>query len=345
MNHLKKYIEIIRFRQKNPPNTQYSEKHHIFPISIYGGRKTNKLMVSLTAKEHYIVHHLLYKAFLKRYGKEHIKTTKMQKALGAMSNPGRNGMNSTDREYITSNARRYEYCKTMLSDAMKLNHHKPMLGRKFTEEHKQKLSELNRGPNNRMFGKIHTEETRKKIKDKANSKSKEEKDQITCTHYLVQYCDGTEETVVGKVNFLKRKGINRAKFDRYMKSGMACDGIVSLTPIGGKMYRKPRGPMPEEHRQKISESKKNYKKTEEHSRRQSEGQKGRVNSLKQRESVRHTHTAIYRLTFENGQQEVVENLSEWCRERGISSSNFLTHGHSKGIRAKIEKIAGKAFER
>ncbi len=129
-----------------------------------------------------------------------------------------------------------------------------------------------------------------------------------------------------------------------MKSGMVCDGIVSLTPIGGKIRKKSR-PLSEETRLKISESKKKYKATEEHRRRQSEGQKGRVNSLKQRESVRRTHSAIYRLTFENGQQEVVENLNKWCNDRGIRSSNFLTYGHSKGIRAKIEKIAGKSFER
>ena len=43
----------------------YVEKHHIYPNSIYG---KNQDLVKLTAKEHYIVHLLLWQGFRNKYG-------------------------------------------------------------------------------------------------------------------------------------------------------------------------------------------------------------------------------------------------------------------------------------
>lgn len=58
MNYLKVYCNLIRKAQQRQVVEGYIEKHHIFPISIFG--KNNKIVV-LTAKEHYIAHALLEK--------------------------------------------------------------------------------------------------------------------------------------------------------------------------------------------------------------------------------------------------------------------------------------------
>lgn len=62
-----RYMNFIESRPKNR-NLKYSEQHHILPRSLYPEFEDEPLnLISLTAKEHYIAHHLLYKAFPKSY--------------------------------------------------------------------------------------------------------------------------------------------------------------------------------------------------------------------------------------------------------------------------------------
>jgi len=63
------------------PDQTYVEKHHIYPKSIYG---PNNDIVKLTAKEHYLVHKMLYKFFLLQYGESHKHTIKMARAFNTM---------------------------------------------------------------------------------------------------------------------------------------------------------------------------------------------------------------------------------------------------------------------
>jgi hypothetical protein len=82
MNYLKLYIKICRVGEKRTNlSKKDTEKHHIFPVSIYG---KNKRTVSLTIREHYVCHVLLMKAFRKRYGKHHSKYAKMAMAVHKM---------------------------------------------------------------------------------------------------------------------------------------------------------------------------------------------------------------------------------------------------------------------
>jgi hypothetical protein len=78
MNYLRHYCNLIRKAENRIPPEGYTEKHHTFPVSIFG---KNKGIVILTAKEHYIAHLLLWKGFGKRYGKDNQKTIKMFYAL------------------------------------------------------------------------------------------------------------------------------------------------------------------------------------------------------------------------------------------------------------------------
>ena len=58
------------------------EKHHPFIQAVFG---ENDRVVYLTAREHFIAHILLWKAFRKRYGVIHWKTAKTGKAVQSMS--------------------------------------------------------------------------------------------------------------------------------------------------------------------------------------------------------------------------------------------------------------------
>lgn len=83
MNYLKIYLKIIKSaRNRINSSDVYYEKHHVFPISIFG---KNDRIVLLTAKEHYIVHFLLWKECKKRYGIFHYKTKKMHFAFNQMT--------------------------------------------------------------------------------------------------------------------------------------------------------------------------------------------------------------------------------------------------------------------
>lgn len=102
MNYLKIYCNLIRKVENRTPPEGYTEKHHIFPKSIFG--KNNRIVV-LTAREHYIIHLLLWKGFKKRYGNKDQKTIKMFYALWMFQ------MNPNKKSDRKINSRIYELLK------------------------------------------------------------------------------------------------------------------------------------------------------------------------------------------------------------------------------------------
>ena len=67
MNYKKLYFNIIRNRRNNPLSaSEYCETHHIKPRS-FGGFDTPNNLIRLSAREHFIVHFLLYKIYKHRY--------------------------------------------------------------------------------------------------------------------------------------------------------------------------------------------------------------------------------------------------------------------------------------
>jgi hypothetical protein len=61
MDHLKIYNQIIQ-RALNRPIQGYVEKHHITPKCL-GGQNDNSNLVVLTAREHFVCHWLLHRAY------------------------------------------------------------------------------------------------------------------------------------------------------------------------------------------------------------------------------------------------------------------------------------------
>lgn len=81
MNYIRIYFSIIQRAKGRKLENTYTEKHHIFPVSIFG---ENNKTVDLTFREHYIAHLLLIKIFSKRYGESHQYTRKMYNAIHRM---------------------------------------------------------------------------------------------------------------------------------------------------------------------------------------------------------------------------------------------------------------------
>lgn len=113
MNYFKLYknlIENAKFRETNNLNVlgEYYETHHIVPRSLGGSNdKTN--LVALTAKEHYIAHHLLYHLYKNNtnYG----FNSKMLQAWVCMCYVDNNG-----KRYKIS-SRTFNYVRKLCSDA------------------------------------------------------------------------------------------------------------------------------------------------------------------------------------------------------------------------------------
>jgi hypothetical protein len=110
MNYLKLYCRLVRkFEERGLTKKEakeqglYVEGHHIFPRSIYGeDNEGNNRIVYVSAKEHYILHAVLEKLCIQRYGLNHPHTRKMNKAHISMST------NSKTNEMIYVNSRLYE---------------------------------------------------------------------------------------------------------------------------------------------------------------------------------------------------------------------------------------------
>ena len=158
-----KWYDNIIYVAQNRKLEGYKERHHIIPKSL-GGSDDQINLVDLTAREHFICHWLLTKIHSGN------NRNKMINALIMM----RSSTNYQDR-YI--NARAYEYIRKEFSEYIsKMNsgriqptHEKikqkiAMTGRKrkpFSDEWKNNMSKAQTGSNNPMYGRTHSEETKK----------------------------------------------------------------------------------------------------------------------------------------------------------------------------------------
>jgi len=128
----------------------YVEKHHIYPKSIYG---QNKDLIKLTAKEHYIVHLLLWYGLREKYGTYNKITRSMASAFVLMNNFDKN-----KKRFNIKNSKEYSFFRIAASESKKgINN--PMYGKTFKHSHetkeKMKLNHADvNGINNPMYGKI-----------------------------------------------------------------------------------------------------------------------------------------------------------------------------------------------
>lgn len=146
MNKYEKWYKLITERGQTRRLDSYTEKHHIIPESL-GGLSTPENLTMLTAREHFICHWLLTKIY--REGESHWK---MLNAIRIMR-----AENKNQQRYSTKiTARVYANLK---------------------EEYSILQSTKFKGSGNGMYGKKHTDETKKAISyaNKDRVQTKEEK--------------------------------------------------------------------------------------------------------------------------------------------------------------------------
>lgn len=144
MNYSKIYSDLIesaKLRLDIPLLNGYLEKHHIVPRSM-GGSNDKDNIVSLTAREHFIAHWLLWRIH---------RNSEMACAFILMS------ANGSGKRYY--NSRGFEAARKAMSEARK--------GKILSNETKEKLRNINLGK--RYLPR--SEETRKKISEARKGKT------------------------------------------------------------------------------------------------------------------------------------------------------------------------------
>ena len=158
MNYNKIYNALMR-RATQRKLDEYSEVHHIIPICM-GGSNGKENLVRLTAREHFLAHHILFRIH---------KTTKLAHAWFSMcrSSDNQNRYFSSHQYAAAKSAHINAMRKTMVGAG---NH---FYGRKHSVETKRKISEANTGRKQsqeqtqwfvlNVAKKLKSEEHRKKI--------------------------------------------------------------------------------------------------------------------------------------------------------------------------------------
>lgn len=164
--YAKWYTNLVNTRKIRIINDlEYYELHHIIPKCM-GGTNNKENLVKFTAREHYIAHLLLIKMCVNESHQRKMKFA-LQKMMG-------NSSNWSNAQYETARKKNLE----------------ALIGRKFTEEHKRKLSMSNIGikrndetklklskkaklrthNKNPFYGKSHSDETKSILREKAKNR-------------------------------------------------------------------------------------------------------------------------------------------------------------------------------
>jgi hypothetical protein len=214
MNYLKVYCNLIRKAENRTPPEGYTEKHHIFPKSIFG--KNNRLVV-LTAREHYIAHLLLWKGFGKRYGEKNQKTIKMFYALWCM-------INGNGRNPRASNSKLYSIIRSTIQEHQKQNEEWRIKVRDGViksyqnDEYRKRKSDINKNyPNNPKWI-----EGMKKVRD------------INKKNYLIYLNCGKIVKVFGLSEWCKNNGYNVSSVKNLLlekNKGKSHKNIVKIEKI------------------------------------------------------------------------------------------------------------------
>jgi hypothetical protein len=164
VNYSKIYSDLIesaKLRPNLPLLNGYTEKHHIIPRSM-GGSNTKDNIVSLTAREHFVAHWLLWKIY---------RNDKMAFAFNMMltSNLKQNRYcnsraYSLARKAFSEKKKGFQFSqesRRKMSDSQKRTKRPSLKGKKLSEEHCLKLSEAAKKRKRKPL----SEETRRKISE------------------------------------------------------------------------------------------------------------------------------------------------------------------------------------
>ena len=141
MNYFEIYNSLIESRKfRVLDQNQYYEDHHILPRCMKGSSKKENI-ISLTPKEHFIAHMLLFRFTT---GKDKVK---MGYALHMLSVINEH----QEKRYI--NSRIYSNLKSRIYKEIRgINH--PSFGKKMSNKFREKMRQTQLGDTNSMYGKI-----------------------------------------------------------------------------------------------------------------------------------------------------------------------------------------------
>jgi len=174
MNKYEKWYSAITDKAKNRKIDGYTETHHIIPRSL-GGLDTSDNLVDLTAREHFICHWLLTKMYTEDSRGKMINAMYMMQAKGP--NQKRYESKITGRIYEALREEYSQYISNLNKGRVQPPEEKAkqiaaITGRKrnpFSKEWKENLSK-NHKSKNPNYDTSHSEETRKKISEKAKGR-------------------------------------------------------------------------------------------------------------------------------------------------------------------------------
>ena len=159
MNYKNIYALLIENAKARTLENVYVEKHHIIPQSM-GGTNDVTNIVKLTAKEHFVAHHLLWKIYRNR---------EMVHAFMLMCNIKRNGVkySVSAKEYQLLKEDNKKFRSEFMTGRIGNN-----TGRKLSQEWKDNISKSltghgrGNGGSRGFKGKHHTEENKKAISER-----------------------------------------------------------------------------------------------------------------------------------------------------------------------------------
>jgi len=130
--YLDRYYWLIEYSRNHPP-TGYLERHHIHPRSM-GGSNDSSNIIALTARQHFLAHWLLWKAYRNR---------KTAFAFRMMCQAKR----GYQERYSRISSRLYEAINSDVShsDATKQKMSQSARGKPKSNEHRRNISIANRG--------------------------------------------------------------------------------------------------------------------------------------------------------------------------------------------------------
>lgn len=195
-------------KNRNLEESTYIEKHHIFPYSIFkinNGRYTSKYIVKLTAREHFVARHLLWKYYQKKYGDKDYRTKKMLYAFWQMKRlKNKFLLNShwfemakksfiemqTGRRFSeeTKEKMRMSHTGYNMPNSQKNNISKALLNKKKSKEHSKNISLAKQGNKHPQFGKNRSEQEKRKISETLRKTS-------TLKKMVIRYSPKTQEKV------------------------------------------------------------------------------------------------------------------------------------------------------
>lgn len=157
--HYDSLIESRRSLGRDKTNG-YFESHHIVPRCL-GGLDNAENLILLTAKEHFIAHLLLTKIYP--------ENTSLGYAFFRMATPAPNhsrqkSISYEKRRFLASKLSKKMWEDEKFREKMKLSKQYMQ-----TEEYRSVMSAATSGEKNGMFGKNHSEESRKKMSENTDS--------------------------------------------------------------------------------------------------------------------------------------------------------------------------------